>query len=67
MDKSFLSIYRRSLFRPRYVDGVATVSDTLQARHEFLYVAEVAAAEGNADNGSESGRKQGELSYPAGD
>jgi len=67
MDRSFLSIYRRSLFRPRYVDGVAAVSDGLQAKHEFLYVADRAAADDEADSSAGSDGKRGELSYPGDD
>lgn len=37
MDKTFVSIYRRSKYRPRYMDGSAVSSEGLVRRHEFQY------------------------------
>ena len=64
MDRSFLSIYRRSLFRPRLVDGVAQPNDDLLARHEFWYIAD--QKNDSEDDGDEERTKpsRGRLSYP---
>jgi len=75
MDKSFLSIYRRSLFRPLYVDGVATSHDDLLVRHEFWYVANDTASDQDSaeDKNDDSGaiakppENRGRLEYPDGD
>jgi len=71
MDKSFLSIYRRSLFRPRYNDGGAQLSDGLLARHEFWYVSDKKSADTDADSDADSSAKpkqnRGKLSYPGDD
>ena len=71
MDRSFLSIYRRSLFRPHLVDGVAQTKDGLLARHEFYYVAdqEPDDPDNDADNDDDDRPKpnRGKLSYPDSD
>ena len=71
MDESFLSIYRRSLFRPRYNDGVAQLSDGLLARHEFWYVSNKISADDDDDSDADSNAKaqqsRGKLSYPGDD
>jgi len=70
MDQSFLSIYRRSLFRPRFNDGVAQFSDGLLAKHEFWYVSNKTSADTDADDDSDADssakpkRNRGKLSYP---
>jgi len=71
MDRSFLSIYRRSLFRPHLVDGVAQTNDDLLASHEFYYAAD--QEPDHSDNNSDSAAKnrskpeRGKLSYPEND
>jgi len=75
MDRSFLRIYRQSLYRPRYVDGVAEFSDALLARHEFLYIADTTETEDLSDDPSEDNpdaiakpdQSRGKLSYPGAD
>jgi hypothetical protein len=37
MDRSIVSTYKRSLYRPRWVEGVAVPSNSRAARHEFKY------------------------------
>jgi len=37
MDRSIISTYKRSLYRPRWVEGVAVPSSSRAARHEFKY------------------------------
>jgi TonB family protein len=37
MDKSTISTYRRSYFRPRLEDGVPVVTEGLYVRHDFKY------------------------------
>jgi len=75
MDKSFLSIYRKSLFRPLYVDGMATNRDNLLVRHEFWYADKNAASDADStdDTNDDSGaisrppEGRGRLEYPDGD
>jgi tetratricopeptide (TPR) repeat protein len=71
MDRSFLSIYRQSLFRPRYVDGIAEFSDGLLAKHEFWYIDDKKATDGDDlgdSNTDDIGKpSRGKLSYPGGD
>ena len=43
LDKSVLSAVRRSLYRPRYVDGSAVPTEGLSLRHEFAYRIEAKA------------------------
>lgn len=37
MDKSLMTTYRRSYYRPRFADGVPVATENLLARHEFRY------------------------------
>lgn len=79
MDRSFLSIYRKSLFRPRYVDGAAQASENLLAKHEFFYLRGKETSgdqssgraddqsDGDSDTDDTRSRERGKLSYPAGD
>jgi tetratricopeptide (TPR) repeat protein len=67
MDRSFLSIYRRSLFRPHLVDGVAQPNDGLLARHEFYYIADQEPDESDNDADGRSKPNRGKLSYPDND
>ena len=68
MDRSFLSIYRRSLFRPRFADGVAQFSGGLLARHEFYYVADHKADDSDDDDSDNRSKpNRGKLSYPGSD
>lgn len=43
IDKSVLNAVRRSLYRPRYADGVAVPTEGLSLRHEFAYRIEAKA------------------------
>lgn len=61
MDRAFLSVYRRSLFRPRYIDGQARASERQFAAHEFRYAIEATAT---TDNDDERENNTGKLSYP---
>ncbi len=67
MDRSFLTIYRQSLYRPRYVDGVAEISGAQLARHEFYYAGDTTATEDNSDTLTKPERSQGKLKYPGAD
>ena len=44
IDQSVLNAVRRSLYRPRYVDGAAAPAEGLSLRHEFSYRIEPEAA-----------------------
>jgi len=59
------------LFRPRYNDGGAQLSDGLLARHEFWYVSDKKSADTDADSDADSSAKpkqnRGKLSYPGDD
>jgi len=64
MDRNYLSIYRISVFRPHYVDGVARNSDEQLVHHEFRY-ATADRRDATADTGKDTrGKDTGKLSYP---
>jgi len=60
MDRSFLSVYRKSLFRPHLVGGAPEPRDGLLAEHEFFYVND----NNNDESDSDSEPDRGKLSYP---
>jgi len=67
MDRSFLSIYRQSLYRPHYADGVARLSDNRRAEHTFLYIDSEVKNDDDSDAPAKSNQKRGKLSYPGDD
>ncbi len=63
MDRTFLSIYRRSLFRPRYIDAQARASERQFASHEYWYAHDTPEkTDSAADDERES--DTGKLRYP---
>jgi TonB family protein len=66
MDRSIISTYRRSAYRPRRVDGAATSSTGRISRHEFKYSAslEKEEVEKSAETSPDSDRSGERLEYP---
>lgn len=64
MEASLLSIYSRSVYRPRYVDGAPTVTENLLSRHEFRYAVQVVTEEQDAKDLPRPESKRGRIDYP---
>ena len=66
MDRSIISTYMRSAYRPRRVDGAATSSTGRISRHEFKYSAplEKEEVEKSAETSRDSGSSGERLEYP---
>jgi len=67
MDRSFMSIYRQSLYRPHYVEGVAQPSNGRLAKHEFFYIGDETTIKDEADTDVKEDQERGKLSYPGKD
>jgi len=63
MDRTFLSLYRQSLFRPHYVEGAPESREGLLAEHEFFYL----TGTNDDESDSDSEPNKGKLSYPGKD
>jgi hypothetical protein len=50
LDKSLLLTYQRSLFRPRFDDGLAVDTQDMMIRHDFLYIPEKVADDSDSDS-----------------
>lgn len=60
MDDKLESLWKRSKFRPRYVDGQPVAAENLLLRHDFKYALEPPKPASN----DEKPRGNGELEYP---
>lgn len=67
MDRSFLLVYRRSLFRPHYADGAARSIDGRRLEHKFFYIKGDSVSDDDADDATKPSQKRGKLSYPGND
>jgi len=61
MDRTFLSLYRQSLFRPYLVEGTPEPRNGLLAEHEFFYI------DDKNEDDSDAKPDKGKLSYPGKD
>ena len=66
MDRSIISTYKRSLYRPRWVEGVAVPSNSRAARHEFKYFKslEEKMDDKSRKSSAKSGADSERLEYP---
>ncbi len=67
LDRSFVSIYRQSLFRPHYAEGTAQARNGRRVKHQFLYVNGDTGRDDDTDSSAKPSQKRGKLSYPGND
>ncbi len=64
IEEALLTTYRRSLYRPRFVDGVPTPTENLLSRHEFRYAGAARAEQADPGDLPPPARDRGRLERP---
>jgi hypothetical protein len=64
MEESLLSTYKRSVYRPRHVDGAAVATENLIARHEFRYAVRVVVETQEGEPLPRPAEDRGRIDYP---